>query len=222
MPLRYRRRPARRMRRRPVRRYARRSVRASLHAPKKFTMLYKFTDVVPDTNGTNADGYQKTPLAVDFATVPGSAQLAGMYRQFAITGVQYQYRTTNIYGSNVDDQPSLTMLFAEDKANIAAPTAKNLQSQDNCKVLRSTRNFRHYVKNPRPVLYQTDGANNIFTIQSARQIQWFDCNSVPCLNLPHLAAQFQIEDCPAGVVAPAKQGEIWAKVYVVMKEQAVG
>lgn len=201
----------------------RRAAAAALHAPKKFVMSYKVMDVVPDLSGGNVGGWQKTMLSVRYADLPGAPELSGLYRQFAITGIQYQYKSLNISGSIVDDQPSLTMLFAEDKASTAPSSTNNLRTQDNCKVLRSTQNFKHYIKYPRPQLYQSDGAGNrLLTIQSAKQLQWFDTNSINCEQLPHLAAQFQIEDCPSGVVSKNKQGEIWAKVYLVMKEQATG
>lgn len=199
------------------------SARAALHAPKKFVMYYKLLDVIPDLSGGNVDGWQKHCLNITEAAVPGTPELNNLYRQFAITGVQYQYKTLNIAGQIIDDQPNLTMLFAEDKATRTPASNKNLRTQDNVKILRSTRNFKHYVKYPRPALYQTDGYNHdIMTIQSSRQLQWLNTNDTNAINLEHLAAQFQIEDCPAGVVSKNKQGEIWAKVYMVFKEQQVG
>jgi len=220
---RYRKRPARRYRKRMVMR--RRRTAPAIHAPKKFCLTTKLLDVIPSLTGGHADGWTKWNLKVAFSDFKGSGELATLYKQFAITGVKYEYRTLNINGSLIEDQPSLAMTFAEDKANIGLSNNANLQTQDNVRNLISTKNFKHYVAKPRPVLYQSvsvDLSGTVLSIPPARQIQWINTDSDNGMNLKHLAAQFQIQDYPAGVVNANIQGELWAKLYVIVKEQHVG
>lgn len=192
---------------------AMKTAKARLHAPKKFTASFKLRDIISDASGTNPGGWQRNNLAVNFTQLPIHLELSSLYKQFAITGVAFQYRSTNTNPDNLTE-PATQMLFVEDKDNTGAITVGQALSQDNCRKLKTDRNFKHYVRKPRPQLYQSDGTNPVFAIQAARQITWFNTGAN---TLPHLCAQLLVEDSAAGT--STKQGELWVKMYVICKEQ---
>jgi len=210
--------------------------RSDLHAPKKFCCLYKVTDVIAPANGLLPDGIRAYNLKTKYTSLPINAQVAALYRQVALTGVKVMYRTTNptpnAVGSGLggtDDMdmphPSVNCFFVEDKDTENDLTATQFRSQDNVKRLVSHRNFSHYIRNPRPALYQQDGAGNrLKVIDSGNQIHWISTNSTFGIDLMHLHSQFAVEELPATVpieTGGQKQGEIWLKVYFIAKEQNI-
>lgn len=195
-----------------------RKAKQSLHGVKKFVCHYKMFDVVTDISGTNVGGYKRYDLSIDWGKLPNAikSSLGGLYRQFAFTGVKYEYRALNTTPMPSENQPAGEMLFAVNKS-LANLTAEQLKVDDNCKVLKTSRNFNHYVKNPRPALYQVDGTGNRFlAIQRAKEITWLDTGNT----LQHFTAGFATrDDYTVTALAPVQQGELWAKVYIVCKEQ---
>lgn len=215
----YRRRSTR-PRRRPARRfggYRKRYGAKKLHAPKKFCATIKYLDVISLPAGTSVGGWSRNNLAVSFNQLPIQPQLGALYRQYMITGVKWMYRPTNI-APNLDGQEGATqIMFVEDKANTVAITVSQAQSQDNTRFLTTAKPFSHYIRLPRPTLYQLDGAGTQQLVtQGARQGNWID---VANDTLKHLNAQMLIQDKPDA--NQVLQGELWCKLYVVMKEQTL-
>jgi len=207
---------------------------SSLHAPKAFCCLMKVTDVVAPAFALLPDGIQAYNLKVKFSQLPIATQIRALYRQVALTGVKVMYKTTNpnpnqfatgTTSSNQDPHPSVNMYYVEDKDTENDLTATQFKSQDNVKRLVSHRNFSHYVRKPRPALYQQDGAGNrLKVIDSANQLHWLSTNSTYGIDLVHLHSQFAVDELPDSVpleTGGQKQGEIWMKVYLLAKEQNV-
>lgn len=219
----YRRRPAaRRPRRRPARRYRKKSA-PRLHAPKKFVATFKYQDVIAQRNGTNAGGWQRNLLYVDWSMLPISSELSALYRQFAITGVSFEYRPTNTVPNEVgsNDNYVTQMMFLRDKDSDIAINVSQATSQDDVINTTTNRKFTKYVAKPRPLLYQLDSAGNTIKITTpAKQTEWLSTRLGNNAGLKHLAAQMLVQDSP-GAVTDTKQGELWCKMYVVVKEQCL-
>lgn len=198
-----------------------RKSKASIHGVKKFVCHYKMYDVETDISGTNVGGYKRYNISIDWGKLPNAikSSLGGLYRQFAFTGVKYEYRALNTAPNPDGNNPAGEMLFAVNKS-VSDMTAEQIKVDDNCKVLRTSRNFNHYIKNPRPALYQQDAAGNRFlAIQRANEITWLDTGNT----LTHFTGGFVTrDDITMSALAPVKQGELWAKVYIVVKEQVSG
>lgn len=228
--------PKRRPNMRRARRYIpRRKFGSRLHAPKAFTCMLKVSDVIAPANGLLPDGIQAYNLKVKFSSLPISAQIRDLFRQVALTGVKVIYKTTNpnpttwaVDPLGDDSQlphPSVNMYYVEDKDTENELTATQFKSQDNTKRLVSHRNFSHYVRKPRPALYQQDGGGNrLKVIDSANQLHWISTNSSYGIDLYHLHSQFAVEELPNTVpllTGGQKQGELWLKLYLVAKEQNI-
>lgn len=217
----YRRRTSR-PRRKSNRRYARKRYGAKkLHGVKKFVSTFKYADIYSAPNGTNVGGYARNNLSVTYNQAVIEPQLSALYRQYMITGVKWMYRPTNVAPNQGDAEFATQMLFVEDKANTVAITVSQAQSQDNTRFLTTAKPWSHYIRLPRPQLYQLDGAGaQQLVTQGARQANWID---VANNGLKHLNAQLLIADSTS-VVVPAPgvlQGQLWCKMYLVMKEQTL-
>jgi len=197
-----------------------------LHAPKKFTCQFKLLDVNASPFGTHPDGYARNRLSVHLNQIPIYSQLFALYGQFAIAGIKFTYRpkinSTSPDGAGI---PASNLLYAEDKNSSAALAATALYGQDNMKTFVSTRGWSKYVSKPRPNLYQlVAGEELVKTITPARQLHWLTPNNAtntdPASMLPHLAAQLCVQDI-TGAVGEVGQGELWAKVYLLCKEQRI-
>lgn len=204
---------------------------AGFHGVKRFTCMMKIADVEAPANGLLPDGIQVYNMKVKYSSLPIASRVSALFRQVALTGVKVEYRTTNPTPTNVAtgvtaDQlahPSVNCYYVEDKDTETDLTATQFKSQDNVKRLVSHRNFSHYVRNPRPALYQMDGnGNRLKTIDGGRQIHWISTNSTFGVDLFHLHSQFAVEELPDTVAMETgnqKQGELWLKVYLIAKEQ---
>lgn len=210
-----RRRPARKMYR-PRRRYTRKE---TPHTPRKFVINFKYADVTSDLNGTHADGFGRYALKINMAQVPSVTQLGTLYRQFAFTGVKFEYRSLNPSPNSVS---GAQILLAENKDYQQEMSAAAMLSQDNCKKLNSWKNWNLYVSKPRPLLFQQDAAGRqIKVIPPAKQLHWLSFDNDFDLALPHLAGQMSISDLVPGAAVVQPQGEIWCKAYVLVKEQQI-
>lgn len=187
-----------------------------VHGPKTFVSSYKLFDVISDPNATHPDAFNRNNLAINFDSIPLSRPLAQMYQQFAMIGVKYEYRATNVAPDATN--PSVQMVFAEDKNFENAMTVGQTKSQDNCRNLVSNKNWNHYVKFPRPALFQQNAiGESVKAISTANSLIWLDTGRAVDTALKHLAAQLNIQNNPTANAI--KQGELWAKVYVAVKEQ---
>lgn len=193
----------------------------SLHAPKKFVSTFKYMDVYSAPNGTNVGGYARNNLAVSFNQAVIEPQLSALYRQYMITGVKWIYRPTNVAPNQGDAEYATQLIFVEDKANTASITISQAQSQDNSRFLTTARPWSHFIRLPRPQLYQIDstGAQQLVT-QGARQGNWID---VANNALKHLNSQMLVADSTSVIVAApgVLQGQLWCKIFVSMKEQTL-
>lgn len=211
--------------------YRKRAATSALHGVKKFVCLMKLRDVIAPAHGAVPDGIQVYNMKFKYSDLPLASRISALYRQVALTGVKVEYRTTNPTPTNVATgvttatvaHPSVNCYYTEDKDTETDLTATQFKSQDNAKRLVSHRNFGHYVRNPRPALYQMDGAGNrLKTIDSGNQIHWISTNSTYGVDLLHLHSQFAVEELPDTVpneTEGQKQGELWMKVYLIAKEQ---
>lgn len=188
-----------------------------LHNVKKFVCSYKLMDIESAKVGTYVDKYSRNALSVKFSDLPIVQPLSELYRQYAITGVKFEYRPLNT--SPYANWDSGTIVFAENKGDPVARVVQLTTSEDNCRQLSTTKPFKHYVKNPRPYLLQAVGVDGIPTIQSANQIQWFNTNDAKSRDVPHLCAQMNVSQSNQNSTGNVLQGELWVKVYVVCKEQ---
>lgn len=230
-------RPKRRMYRKRAGRAGYRKRSSALHGVKRFTCMLKLSDVVAPAYVSLPDGINVYNMKFKYTDLPIHTQISSLFRQVALTGVKVMYRTTNPTPTNVATvgaasteegqyaHPSVNMYYVEDKDTEPDLTASQFKSQDNTKRLVSHKNFTHYVRNPRPALYQLDGAGNrLKTIDSGKQIHWISTNSTYGTALLHLHSQLAVEELPDTVpldVGGQKQGEIWLKVYLIAKEQNV-
>lgn len=190
-----------------------------LHAPKSFVSSFKYSDVIADPYGTHMDGYQSNKLSLSLTDVPLFAKLSGLYRQFAITSVKFEYRPVATVA--LASLPASQLLVAEDKDSPIAIPAKNLLSQDNCRKYTSTRTWRMFVKKPRPALFQQDASGNpIKVIGNAKQIHWLSTSVEADTTLEHLCGQMAVQDI-TGASEDTRQGELWVKVYIAAKEQVL-
>lgn len=219
----YRRRPlARRPRRRVARRFPRRlkSVRQKTSGVKKFCFTVKYADVVSALNGTNADGYTRQNLSVSLNSIPAMTTLSNLYRQFAITGAKFEYRTTNPAPNSVT---GASILMVQDKDNYQNPSVNYYLSQNDVKTRTAHRSMKMYVSRPRPLLFQQNLAGlNVKVAAPAKQIHWLspsfgDTDS----GLTHLCGFFAVSDLVAGATVAQPQGELWLKMYIIAKEQAI-
>lgn len=209
--------------------YRRKNYGSRNHGVKSFTCEYKISDVLAPADGLLPDGIQVYNLKTKFSDLPINAQISALFRQVAITGVKVMYRTTNptpSMGADADlvPHPSVSCYYVEDKDTENSLTLTGFKSQDNMRTLVSHKNFAHYVKNPRPALYQLDGAGNrLKTIDTSNQIHWISTNSSFGVDLFHLHSQFAVSELPPlpgiGDTDQQKQGELWVKVYIKAKEQ---
>lgn len=192
-----------------------------LHGVKKFVSTFKYMDVYSAPLGTNVGGYARNNLTTAFNQSPLEPNLSALYRQYMITGIQWIYKPTNVAPNTGDSEFATELLFAEDKATTTALTESQMRSQDNVRMLTTARPFKHYVRLPRPILYQTDTAGaQILVTQGAGQANWINTNHP---GLKHLSAQMLVADSTS-VVVPAPgvlQGTLWCKLYVVVKEQSL-
>lgn len=202
---------------RPRRRYLPR--RETPHSPRKFVISFKYADVTSDLAGTHPDGFGRYALKVNMAQVPSNTQLGTLYRQFAFTGVKFEYRSSNPSPNSVT---GAQILLAENKDFQQEMSAAAMLSQDNCKKLVAHRNWNLYVSKPRPLLFQQDAVGNqIKVITPSKQIHWLSFGNEYDLALPHLAGQMSISDLVAGATVAQPQGEIWCKAYILVKEQQI-
>lgn len=215
------RRPRRAPRRRPARRYRKKSS-PRLHAPKKFVATFKYQDVIAQRSGTNAGGWQRNLLYVDYSMLPISSELAALYRQFSITGVSFEYRPTNTVPNELGvlDNFVTQMMFVRDKDSDIAINVSQATSQDDVINTTTARRWTKYCGKPRPLIYQLDGAGAPVKITPpAKETNWLSTRIGTNSGLKHLAAQMLVQDSPG--TTDAKQGELWCKMYVVMKEQCL-
>lgn len=194
--------------------------RQSVNAPKKFCFSVKYADVVSALNGTNVDGYTRTPLQVSLGTLPAITSLSNLYRQFAITGVKFEFRTTNPAPNSVT---GASILMVQDKDNYQNPSVNYYLSQNDVKLRTAHRNTRMYVSRPRPLLFQQDLAGqNVKIAPPSKQIHWLSPSFGPTdVNLQHLCGFFAVSDLTAGATVAQPQGELWLKMYIIAKEQAL-
>jgi len=196
-----------------------------ISAPKKFTSTFKLLDVVASPFGTHADGFTRHSLHVSLTDMPIWTNLHSLFRQHAITGVKLTYRPTiTAYTSEAGGSIAAPqLLYAEDKNNFTPLSPFQVRSQDNCKTLMASRGWSKYVAKPRPNLFQSDATLGVAykTISKAQDIHWLSpaLSTDPESTLPHLMAQFCVQDV-TGAVNDVGIGELWAKVYVVCKEQS--
>lgn len=201
---------------RPRRRFVRKE---TVHSPRKFVISFKYANVTSDLAGTHPDGFGRIALKVNMAQVPSNTQLGTLYRQFAFTGVKFEYRTSNPSPNSVT---GAQMLVAENKDFQQEMSASAMLSQDNCKKLVAHKNWNLYVSKPRPLLFQQDATGNqIKVITPSKQIHWLSFGNEYDLALPHLAGQASISDLIGGATVAQPQGEIWCKAYVLVKEQQI-
>lgn len=196
----------------------------SYHAPKRFTSTFKLLDVIASPYGTHPDDYTRNTLSVSLQDMPIFTNLHSLFGQFAITGVKLTYRPTiTSYNSTIAGTiASPQLLFAEDKNQLVPLSPLQMRSQDNCRTFSASRGWSKYIRNPRPLLYQQDlGQQQLKVIQRSREINWLTPEQVngPEANLRHLMAQLCVQDV-TGATGEVGVGELWAKVYVVCKEQS--
>lgn len=210
------------LRRRPARkmyRPRRKLTRQDVHKPKMYQFSFKYADVTSDLPGTHADGYGRYALKINMAQVPAVTQLGTLYRQFAFSSVKFEYRTINPSPNSVT---GATFLVAENKDYQQEMSSSAMLSQDNCRKLVASRNWNLFVRKPRPLLFQQDaGGRQIKVITPAKQLHWLSFDNDYDLALPHLAGQASVSDLIAGATVAQPQGEIWCKVYVLVKEQQI-
>lgn len=211
-------RPRRRLMRR--RRIMRKGGRQSVHAPRKFVFSFKYADLISGLNGTNPDGYNKLPLRVTIGQIPGITAISSLFRQVAIAGVRFEYRTQNPAPNSVT---GAQLLMVEDKDYFGTQSVGAMLSQDNCRKLVCSKNANMYVRKPRPNLYQQDAAGNaVKVIGGSKFVHWLSPSVEADTNLPHLCGQVAVADLIAGATVAQPQGELWCKAYVIVKEQALG
>lgn len=190
-----------------------------VHAPKMFVGSFKLFDIIADPFGTHPDGYRRYALNVELGMHPLYDTLSGIYRQFCISSVKFDYRTV----ANSTDAllPASNMIYVEDKDSNAARSVAALLSQDNTRKYVSNRNFSAFVSKPRPDLWQADvlGAP-IKTITPANQLHWLSSSNVASRGLQHLAGQLCVQDI-TGATGDTRQGELWCKMYILAKEQCL-
>lgn len=218
----YRRRTSR-PRRRVARRYRRRAPmkkRQSVSAVRKFCFTVKYADVVSALNGTNVDGYTRTPLTVNLGSIPAITSLSNLFRQFAITGAKFDFRTTNPAPNSVT---GASILMVQDKDNYQNPSVNYYLSQNDVKLRTAHKSTGMYVSRPRPLLFQQNLAGlNVKVAPPAKQIHWLSPSfGATDVNLTHLCGFFAVSDLTAGATVAQPQGELWLKLYVIAKEQAL-
>lgn len=189
------------------------------HAPKKFESEFKILDVNAEPFGSHADGYSRNKLSVSLAKIPIFTNLRTLYRQFAITSVKLMYRPkVNMSDGGIS---LAQLLFVEDKDSDIAISPLQARSEDNCRVLTCNRPWKHFIKMPRPLLYQQSADGNpVKVIQRAKELHWLSPESegdVPS-NLEHLFGQLCVSDV-TGATDDVGVGELWCKVYFSCKEQ---
>lgn len=216
------RRPRRMLRRRRPYRIPR---SVGYHAPKKFTSTFLLKNVVASPYGTHTDGYSRNLLSVSLNDCPIYTNLYSLYGQFAITSVKIMYKPKiNIAAAGAAPTAALAnILFAEDKDSDTAKTQLVVRSQDNCKNFISSRGWSHFIKKPRPALYQQDEEGLLVkTISKAKDIHWLSPQTAlptdTSARLPHVFGQMCVEDI-TGADEDVGVGELWCKVYVAVKEQ---
>lgn len=215
------RRPRRKMMRRPYR--IPRSVRN--HAPKSFTSTFKMLDVTASPYGTHTDGYTRNALSLALKDIPIFSNLYTLYSQFAITSVKLSYRPkVNIAAAGTAPTAAIAqLLYAEDKDNWEPLSPLQLRSQDNCRTLVANRSWGTFVKKPRPLLFQKDiDGRSIQVISKAKDIHWLSPQSNSdedgAAIMSHLIGQLCVSDV-TGADDNVGCGELWCKVYLVVKEQ---
>lgn len=212
----YRKKPTYRKRKGAI--YKRRSY-ARNHGVKSFVSTFKLMDVISDPLATHPDKFSRFNLGITFNSIPVVNQLSDLYRQFAITGVQYKYIPDNS-SPNQTTTDAATILFCEDKATAGTLSASNMVSQDNCRTLVTSRPWKHYVRNPKPLLFQDNGSGAGVQVQTgSRYVTWLSTRNNTDRSLLHMAAQMSVGDSDNN--AAVLQGELWVKVYVKVKEQSV-
>lgn len=170
------------------------------------------TSAATGTGGTN------TNQSVTFTNVPGFADYASLYKQYAILGVKYiytpRYNTTASFGGT-----GFPRLFVvEDKMEISTVPISVLQEQDNVKVVSANKSWSKYVKKPQPLLLQQNTAGaQVQAQRTSRQITWLDTNNNVATAIPHLGMLIDIED--NATANPIVCGELTVQFYLAFKEQ---
>lgn len=211
----YRKKPTYRKRKGAI--YKRRSY-ARNHGVKSFVATFKYMDVTSSPLGTHVDKFSRFNLGVTFNSLNIVNELSALYKQFAITGIQYKYVPDNSSPQQTTSDAA-TILFCEDKATAGNLTAANIQSQDNCRTLTTARPWKHYVRLPKPLLFQDNGLGAGVQVQTgSRFVTWLSTRSNTDKSLLHLSAHMCVGD--SDNLNSVFQGELWCKVYVKVKEQS--
>lgn len=215
-----RRRPTRRPRRRPVMRRRRvLRTRASIHAPKKFCETIQLTNLQSIAGVTNGTGYN---FSVSGSLLNNLPVLAGVFSQFAITGVKYMYipRYNMAYLDADEGVQMPQVIIAENKYNTLTPTAETqLLQEDNMRIFSAAKRWSHYVNKPKAWLTQNSEGNIGTQIQAqtgSRFLQWLPLTeSGQAVDHLGLRAWAQGNNSASTFV----MGTLYAKVYYAVKEQ---
>jgi len=218
--------PTKKFTRRPRRKMARRAYRPrynksrqSVHAPKKFVSQFKLLDVNASPYATHSDGYSRNLISLTLNQIPIFANLRTLYGQFAITSVSIQYRPK--LNVSTTAYPVAQIMYAANKEDETALSPLQVRSDDNCRVLVSSRGFSAFVKKPRPAMYQMNAAGDpIKVISKSSDVHWLSADVIGSAEpvLPHLLGQMCVSDV-TGVEGAIGVGELWCKVYLACKEQ---
>lgn len=216
----------------------RQGINRSYTAPKNFVETIMLKNVVSPPQGGNP-ATQGT--AVDLRLYPQNlpilnGNLSNIYRQFCIRGIKIMYRPFyNNYSQLTGISQAPRMYFAEDKtAFLTDTTSVNvaaLLTQDNVKILTPFKSFTHYVKFPKPLLFQgTDPAGGGLTIDNtivqspSNRPLWLTLqpqqgSDSSGLEVPHLIGRLVVDGNTSSV--NISLGEIYYKIYYSVKEQVI-
>lgn len=232
----------RQVRRRQFKRKVNRMMRKkrSVPAVHRITEWAQLADIsVPlaATSGAGAGGVMSFKLG----DLSNSGHIAGLFDLYKITGVRLKivpkWNTNQLstgqmtsgntdYTNGVSTLPMFYIAPNHDPAVPAPVAVSDILNDDYCKILRPTRPFNVYIKNPKPLLnsYNQDGsANGNVFIQynnSSKALQpWLttggNLQKVDQSAYPHYGFRWFVESS----VFPAGSFHVYAKYYVSLKEQ---